>query len=326
MTGNIMEDPFDHLLKALLDKSQPIPVDQLDDLSDLEPEKLESLKTAWEKIHFERRRELLEILGREALNRIEVTFEAINRLAMLDPDAEVRRRAIENLWESQDPQLTSSLLTLLKDDPEEQVRVVAATTLGTFVWLGEIEEIPSTLLHLVEEGLLAAINADDSDEVSRRALEAIGFSSHEEVPGLIDQAYKTGEEHQVQSAIFAMGRSASKEWSDIIQIELVNPSPKIRLESVRAAGELEIREATESIIELLEDVDEDVRDAAIWALGQLGGEDAADALIFLLDTTDDEMLAEYVEESLDHLAFVDGTRDFLLIDIDEPDEPKDPPN
>lgn len=321
-----MEDNFDQLLQVLMDKKQPIPIDQLDDLSDLEADKVESLEAIWDKIHVERRRELLEMLGREALNRFEVTFESINRLAIFDSDAKARRIAIENLWESQDPKLVSPLLTLLKDDPDEEVRTVSATTLGTFVWLGEIEEIPADLLHQVEEGLLSAIQSDASLEVRRRALEAIGFSSREEVPGFIQQAYKTGEELQVQSAIFAMGRSASKEWGEIIQSELINPSPKIRLEAVRAAGELELREATESLIELLDDADEDVRDAAIWSLGQLGGEDAADALIYLLDTTDDEMLAEFVEESLDHLAFVEGTRDFLLIDLDEPDEPKDLPS
>lgn len=321
-----MQDHFDQLLQILMDKKQPIPVDQLDDLSDLEADKVESLKAAWDKIHVERRRELLEILGREALNRFEVTFESINRLAIFDSDATARRIAIENLWESQDPKLVPPLLTLLKDDSDEQVRTISATTLGTFVWLGEIEEIPAELLHQVEEGLLSAIDSDKSYEVHRRALEAIGFSSRAEVPGLIQQAYKTGEEPQVQSAIFAMGRSASKEWSEIIHSELISPSPKIRLEAVRAAGELELKEATESLIELLEDTDEDVRDAAIWSLGQLGGEDAADALIHLLDTTDDEMLAEYVEESLDHLAFVDGTRDFLMINLDEPNEPKDLPS
>jgi HEAT repeat protein len=321
-----MEDHFDQLLQTLLDKKQPIPVDQLDDLSDLDADKVEMLKASWENIHVGRRRELLEILGREALNRFEVTFDSINRLAIFDSDATARHIAIENLWESQDPKLAVPLLSLLNDDPDDQVRIVSATTLGTFVWLGEIEEIPADLLHQVEEGLLAAIHSDTSHEVRRRALEAIGFSSREEVPGLIQQVYTTGEELQVQSAIFAMGRSASKEWGEIIKTELVNPSPKIRLEAVRAAGELELREATELLIELLDDVDEDVRDATIWSLGQLGGEDAADALIYLLDTTDDEMLAEYVEESLDHLAFVDGTRDFLLIDLDEPDEPKDLPS
>jgi len=70
----------------------------------------------------------------------------------------------------------------------------------------------------------------------------------------------------------------------------------------------------------LDDVIFQVRDSAIWALGQLGGEEAADALLLLLDNTDDEELLVTLEEALDHLAFVNNTRDFLVIDFADNEE------
>ena len=117
-----------------------------------------------------------------------------------------------------------------------------------------------------------------------------------------------------------MGRSASDQWQSHVLEEMHNPSPSIRKEAAKAAGELELRDATESLIELLDDVNYLVRDSAIWALGQLGGEEAADALLLLLDNTDEEELAETLEEALDHLAFVNNTRDFLLIDFADDEE------
>ncbi|MEE8568997.1 MAG: HEAT repeat domain-containing protein, partial [Anaerolineales bacterium] len=92
------------------------------------------------------------------------------------------------------------------------------------------------------------------------------------------------------------------------------------LEAARAAGELELRESIESLIDLLNAVNEQVCAAAIWSLGQLGGEDAADALLLLLDSAEGEQFIELIEEALDHLAFVDNTRNFLLIDVDDPED------
>jgi HEAT repeat protein len=117
-----------------------------------------------------------------------------------------------------------------------------------------------------------------------------------------------------------MGRSASDQWQPYVMGEMNNPSPVIRKEAAKAAGELELREATEVLIELLDDVSFQVRDSAIWALGQVGGDEAADALLLLLDNTEDKELAETLEEALDHLAFVNNTRDFLLIDFDDNEE------
>lgn len=315
-----MTTSFDQVLELLSDELQPFPIEGLAELSDMDAEHTNLFSKVWDILPTERRRTLIHEVGTQADLRIELTFEQVNRLALSDPDSEVRAIAIHNLWECENPNLVPHFLETLKHDPTSQVRAAAAKALGLFVWLGEIDQLSIDLLHQIEEALLDATKEDREDNVRRYCLESLGFSSHKEVPQLIDQAYHSGDEAYIQSALYAMGRSASDQWQPYVMVEMNNPSPIIRKEAAKAAGELELREATESLIELLDDVNFQVRDSAIWALGQLGGEEAADALLLLLDNTDDKELAETLEEALDHLAFVNNTRDFLLIDFADNEE------
>lgn len=315
-----MSTSFEQLLERLSDETLPFPIDEVAELSDMDAERTKQLSNVWDRLPTDRRRTLIHEIGTLADLRIELTFEQVNRLALSDPDSEVRAIAIHNLWECENPDLVPHFLETLLQDPTSQVRAAAAKALGLFVWLGEIDRLSVDLLHQIVEALLETTKEDHENDVRRRSLESLGFSSHKNVPPLIDQAYQSGDEAYIQSALYAMGRSASDQWQSYVMVELNNPSPAIRKEAAKAAGELELQEATESLIELLDDVSFQVRDSAIWALGQLGGEEAADALLLLLDNADDEELVETLEEALDHLAFVDNTRDFLLIDFADNEE------
>ena len=297
-----MTTSFEQLLKLLTDETEPFPIEGLGELSDMDAERTTQFSKVWDLLPTDRRRTLIHEVGTQADLRIELTFEQVNRLALSDPDSEVRAIAIHNLWECENPDLVPHFLETLKQDPITQVRAAAAKALGLFIWLGEIDQLNGDLLHQIEETLLEVTKEDHEDIVRRRGLESLGFSSNKEVPPLIEEAYQSGDEAYIQSALFAMGRSASDQWGSYVMVEMNNPSPSIRKEAAKAAGELELQQATESLIELLDDVSFQVRDSAIWALGQLGGEEAADALLMLLDNTEDETLVENLEEALDHLA------------------------
>jgi len=62
-----------------------------------------------------------------------------------------------------------------------------------------------------------------------------------------------------------------------------------------------------------------VRRAAIWSLGQLGGDVARQVLGDLLESSEDTAETQIVQDALDNLAFVDGTRDLLMFDLDASD-------
>lgn len=312
-----MDDSFDRVLESLASMDLPAEQGRLFELSDLDQAQFEQFESAWRPVAGPQRLKVLQALGELARDHIELNFDRIYRLALDDALGDVRRRAIENLWESEDPALVPLLLARLGREAQPDVRAAAAAALGPFVYLGEVGRLEPAQHREVEDALLLAAQQDADGAVRLRALESIGFSSREEVASLVDRSFHSGEEPAQRSALLAMGRSANDAWGPDVISQLHSPSPALRLESVRAAGELELRDSVPALIELLEDVDEEVRRAAIWSLGQLGGPRAQEALQQLAPLAEGEDEIALLEDALDNLAFVDGTRDFDLLDLED---------
>jgi len=310
---------FEQLVHDLIDGEVPVPKLHLERLSDLDRAQINRFSPAWQAIPPSRRRELISALGRLAYDDITLTFEPINRMVLDDAEAEVRRRAIENLWECEDPSLVERFIGMLKTDSAADVRASAATALGRFVLLGQMERNSAKRLSAAEESLLSAHEGDADAAVRRRSLEALGFSSRPEMGRLIRAAYQSGSDDLVQSALLAMGRSANAEWRPEVLAQLHNASPGLRREAASAAGELSLEDAIPDLIELLEDVHDEVRRLAIWSLGEIGGPKALKALSDLLEASEDEDEQGLLEDALENLAFVDGARDFMLLDFEEPE-------
>lgn len=313
-----MDEGFAQLLESL--GSGELHRSRLPELSDLDAEHLERLRQRWPDLGPEVRQSLLEELGLLADAQIELSFEAINRMALSDPDPIVRTQAIENLWECEDPSLASPLLSAVRRDPDPQVREAAAKALGAFVFLCETQNLPGDLQRAIEAGLLAATRTDSNLAVRERSLESLGFSSHAEVPGLIEAAYESEDDARLATALRAMARSANRQWIPNVLSKLHHPDPVVRAEAVRAAGELEARQAAPELIDLLDDASDGVRQAAIWSLGQLGGNAASEALGQLVDTTTDDAESALLHDALDNMVFVEGTRDMLRFRTDGPED------
>jgi len=308
---------FDQVVEHLKDDSHRLPADDLYEFSDLDQGEVAALEAAWPEVSLERRQALIEDLSEIGEANYEVDFQAVYRLAMEDEESGVRSRAIVNLWESEDPALIAPLLAALQDDPAAQVRAAAASTLGRYVYLSEVEDIPPQYGQRVVDALLQTVRTSPDLEVRRRALEAVAFSSRPEVPVLIEDAYRAPDLFLRVSAVFAMGRSADAHWGDIVVKELTSPDAEVRFEAVRAAGELELRGALDILTGLAHDSDVQVREAAIWSLGQIGGPSARETLESLLEASDDDDEREFIEEALENAAFNDEITEFALLEFDD---------
>ena len=287
-------------------------------LSRLDQESLEAFKGIWPAIGVERRRSIMQEMQEIAEVNFEVDFDPIFLLCMADDDAQVRATSVKSLWENENPALIRPLIHLLKTDETAMVRAAAASTLGKFVYLKEIEETDEDEATLAEEALLEAIyKASEDVEVRRRAVEAIGFSGDVRVPQIIEAAYYDDDEKMKVSAIFAMGRNADYRWIALIIEELENSSAELRFEAARACGELEAKEAVLKLAHIIdEDSDPEVQEMAIWALGRIGGDTARDVLETCLES-DNEALAVAAEDALDELNIFG---DMMLYDFDDEDD------
>jgi HEAT repeat protein len=307
---------FARVLEHLRDTAQPFPPTDLYLFSGLDRKDLAALEAAWPQVEVERRRSVIQDLGEISEANYEVSFDEVYRIALEDEDAEVRATAIHNLWESEAPDLMAPFLDRLQHDPDVNVRAAAASALGRYIYLGEVEEIPAAQAKRVEEALLATIKGNDDLEVRRRALEGLAFSSQPEAADLIEQAYQSPDRFMRVSALFAMGRSADERWEPIVLKELESQDPELRFEATRATGELELQSAVPVLAQLLEDGDLQVREAAIWSLGQTGGDEARQILTDLLEDADDDE-RDFIEEALENLVFHDDMLDMQMFDFEE---------
>ena len=277
-------------------------------LSNMDDQDLKVFKEIWPTIATQRRRDILQELIDITETNFEVNFDPVFLLAMGDIDAEARALAINGLWEYDRPSLIRPLIHLLKNDEAESVRETAASALGKFIYLRELEEIDPHEATLAEEALLETIyQASEDLHVRRRAVEAVSFSGDQRIPSIIEAAYFSGDEKMQVSAIFAMGRNADERWLPTVITELDNPINEIRFEACRACGELEAKDAVGKLIELIEfDADLEVQEMSIWALGRIGGNVAREALEACLDH-EYEVLALAAEAALEELnIFADG--------------------
>ncbi len=312
--------PFSQVLTDLATARHPAK-DDLCALSDLSGERLVEFKRRWSSLPADKRLAIMTALSELDEETFEVNIHPASRAALNDPDPRVRAHAIRNLWEDQGLDLVDPFLKFLAADPAAEVRTAAATALGIYIYLGEMEELPAAQLQQLEDALLAVYHGPDTLEVRRRALESLGFSRRPEAAAALDQAYGEGDDLLRVSALFAMGRSLDPErWSDMVLDDLQHANLEVRFEAARAAGELQLDEAAPILDRLIDaESDTDIREICIWALGEIGGDEARRILEARLETADEEF-SKIIEDALAEANLMDGLLDFGALDFNEDED------
>ncbi len=308
---------FGQVVQALQDPNQDVPATYLYKLSDIGPGDLPGLKLAWPKIRPERRIALIEDLLMFSESDETLDFSQVGLLAIADVNAKVRELGVRLLAPYEPVELISEFIRLAESDPEVEVRAVAAAALGVYVFLGEIEEIDPEELAPIEAVLRRVTAEGQPDLVRRRGLEALSYSSDESVMQMIKDAYAKNSIDWTVTALNAMSRNLSETWNPIVLSSLHDDRPAVRAEAAHAAGEMELDEARQPLLDMLTDDDEDAQAAAIWSLSQIGGEGVGEALTQLLDQTEDEDLGAFIEEALENLEMTEGDSILDLIDLSE---------
>jgi len=312
---------FQSVLDHLLDSKKDIPQSHLQLYSDLDPKSLRLFMDIWSSVKPERKLLLLSELLKNLDSDHIVNYEEIGRALLNDADAPVRAYAIGLLAESNDPRLASTLINIFLTDTDLAPRMEAATLLGEFVLLAELEELDEKLKAKIEDALITVIRSEDNPALRKRALESLGYSSRDEMVNIIETAFQRADPTWVASALRAMGRSHDDRWNDDVVSKLLDEDPRIRFAAAEAAGELNIEAAAPIMLQMLEDEeeDDDVISATIWSLSQIGGEDARIYIVNLIENTEDEDLVAFLEDALENLDFHEEMDKFDLLSLDEDD-------
>ena len=311
---NVQNTSFQTVLDILLDSQKEFPRRYLNQFSDMGTLELQTLQDVWPRVGLSRKLSLLKELEALAEEDTLVSFDDFARPLLHDPDADVRIHALRLLNESEDVKLVPVILHLLKHDADVNVRAEAAATLGNFVALGELDEIPWEAYNQVQAGLLDAAHGEDQTRVKRHALESLGFSSDEDVVKLIEFALNKRDSEWQASALTAIGHSADERWEEEVLLGLTDADTRVRTAAVQAAGNLALKSARTILLRMLEEEDDDdVTTSIIWSLSQIGGEDVRTYLENLLDQTEEEEQVAFLEEALDNLAFTEDLDRFELM-------------
>jgi len=296
-----MLSPIEETIADLGNSDQPLRSSKLAELSNLNSEELELLEQVWATIEPKRRRQIVYRLVELAENDFELNFDSILKNCLGDQDAEVRSKAIEGLWENEEPSLINPLINLLGQDSSEKVQAAAATALGKFAILAEHRKLRSCHVSKVCQALLTAISDKSKPiEVKRHALEAAASINLPQVERTIMEAYQSHNSKLRVSSIYAMGKNCNLSWLPILVKELGSADAEIRYEAVGACGELGEEEAAPHLIELINDPDTEVQLAVIQALSRIGGTEAKNCLEKCLDDPN-EIIQQAAEQALHEL-------------------------
>lgn len=249
-------------------------------LSDLSRTDADLVRKTWPTIDQDLRERAVIGMAELAENDVRYQFGRALRVALGDPEATIRQRAVAALWEDDSLDLVDDLVDLAEHDTSQDVRAEAAQGLGRFADRAAAEELSSDDTERIRSVLIDLASDPSSPYiVRRRSLESAAvFGADEDVISLIRNAYEADDAGMRAASIYAMGRSLDLGWLEVVLHEFESPDAEMRFESARASGELGSERAVLGLIQLASDVDAEVRQAAIGALGKIGGPAAVQAL------------------------------------------------
>ncbi len=278
---------------------------KLAELSHLNREELQAFQDLWAKMKTEDRRRIISHLIELTEDNVELNFDIIFKASLDDSNAEVRRQAIEGLWENEESSLINPLLNILVTDPDESVRATAASALGKFTLLAEHGKLRTTYVTRIQEHLLSVIhNLSETETVRRRALESLAHLCIPEVEKVIRDAYTSQNPRMKVSSIYAMGKNCDVIWLPILIQELGNQDAEIRYEAASALGEIGEEEAVPYLTKLGNDPDTEVQIAMVQALGKIGGNKAKEYLQHLLKA-ESQSVRDAAQQALSELRAIE---------------------
>ncbi len=294
-----LDDVLAALDETLLERKQAVSPTLVYGLSDLGPGEWRRVKQAWRILPAANRHHIIRALHESSEALFELSYRELGLGSLDDESASIREAAIELLWTDDSEETMRAFIHLARQDQASSVQVAAVRALGRFILLGEYGDVSQDLAEEAQQ-LVYDLHSDEGQslEMRRRALESLANSSHAQTPVLIRKAYSDGNHDLKISAIFAMGRTCSRDWGQILLEELTSADDEAIYEAIVACGQIQLADSVPRIGALALSDDREIQQSAIWALGEIGGRHAFEILSRLDDMIEDDETAAFLEEAL----------------------------
>jgi HEAT repeat protein len=176
-------------------------------------------------------------------------------------DAGVRRRSVELLGHSRNPEASGAVLAVL-EDPDEGVRIHAALAVSRLSAPGEGS-------NEVVDRLIARLRAERSAKVTSALIQALGRICRSEKILELTPFLDSNDERVVANTIEAMGQSRTARAADLILPKLNSHNNRIKANAAMAlfaAGHYEVIETLKAMLMHSEPL---MRSSAAFAIGEL---------------------------------------------------------
>lgn len=206
-------------------------------------------------------------------------FECVFKAGLHYRDGRVRAVSTHALAETGDVSAVSRIIDLFNEDEDPDVRVAAATAMGSFAAIASEGRLSERVRSRIFDALSSVIEKGDTpQELWRRALEAAGSFDDPRVAKYIERG-KVSEAPEFQrSVLIAIARTSDPRWLDHVTQQLESTDSSVRFEAVNALGEIGDEPDAFYLEEPLDDQDLMVQMAAVAAAEKIGGPTAKQLL------------------------------------------------
>jgi HEAT repeat protein len=208
--------------------------------------------------------------------------------ALVDQDRDARVTALASLAQIRNSEAIESMIWVVKNHWDVEMRQQAATNLGH---IKAREAIPALKQHLTS----------DNTDLRHRCIAALGSIGDPSVIPALMQVFKRGTTEDQVHIISAIGLIGDDKAKQIARENLTSEQPTIREMSAYVLGKLRDRTAVNALLQTLDDEMLTVQIAAITALGQIGDLRAEGPLVDKLEGRIPPQLQAAVDKALENL-------------------------
>ena len=312
---------FDDVLKMVREQPEKVFSRYARMLSDLNHERTEKLRSVLLEMSAPSRNIFFSGMHEAYPEYYEYNYAPIAEIGLDDPEGEIRAVCINTLSLEDSREIAARLLRAAEEDPSEIAQIAAIRVLGQYMFSSALEEqipIPEERLHEALERLIE----NKKPSIRREAVISYAISETKRVNEIIRGYLAGNDRDELIAALRAVGLSMNESFAKSV-LELINhEDDDIRLEAIRAAGMLQLKEALPALYAVLSRFDQITPDmllTTVNAVAEIGDESSVDVLETLGEATvdmDDE-ITEAVDDAIDTLNMT------LYMDPfhDEDDEP-----